>query len=326
MNFLELSKKVGNNLEFIQAGGGNTSYKEGNKLFIKASGCELGNITEKNFISVDIQSVLTMIDRLDDNIKSLSKEGVPSIETPLHALMKYKYVFHLHHLDTIVQSLYEDWKEIFTKKLSSKYKLAFVEYFRPGLPLALEVKKSLECQKDSNVIIMKNHGIVLGADSLDNLDYMIEDVSSLLHIDDYPYREDCICKKIPNEWQFNDCHWKKLVDFHNIWCCSDLLNIVVKSPFYPDHVVYLGSEIIKVESTDRILSTIIRDRDTKIVIVPGYGIFVNFTKRSEFVMLETAVKVCRKINPNKMTSSLSKENINDLQNWDAEKFRQRMSN
>ncbi|NQU88449.1 MAG: class II aldolase, partial [Mariniphaga sp.] len=42
---VEISQFYGQKKDFVIAGGGNTSYKDENHLYIKASGINLGNIT-----------------------------------------------------------------------------------------------------------------------------------------------------------------------------------------------------------------------------------------------------------------------------------------
>ena len=39
--FLKFSQNIGNNLDLVQGAGGNTSFKDGEILWVKASGCWL---------------------------------------------------------------------------------------------------------------------------------------------------------------------------------------------------------------------------------------------------------------------------------------------
>ena len=50
---IALSRRYGSDPEWVLAGGGNTSYKEAGRLFVKASGTSLGSITDAGFCSID---------------------------------------------------------------------------------------------------------------------------------------------------------------------------------------------------------------------------------------------------------------------------------
>jgi rhamnose utilization protein RhaD (predicted bifunctional aldolase and dehydrogenase) len=50
---VEISRKYGQDSRFVIAGGGNTSFKTQDKLWVKASGHSLGTITEGGFAILD---------------------------------------------------------------------------------------------------------------------------------------------------------------------------------------------------------------------------------------------------------------------------------
>lgn len=50
---IEISRKYGRDSRYVIAGGGNTSYKNADKLRVKASGCALATITEDGFAVLD---------------------------------------------------------------------------------------------------------------------------------------------------------------------------------------------------------------------------------------------------------------------------------
>ena len=60
MNLKELvafSNRYGGNNEFVIAGGGNTSCKNGEYLYIKGSGCSLADIDESGFVKMERRSL-----------------------------------------------------------------------------------------------------------------------------------------------------------------------------------------------------------------------------------------------------------------------------
>jgi rhamnose utilization protein RhaD (predicted bifunctional aldolase and dehydrogenase) len=113
----DISKYYGNSKEYVIAGGGNTSYKNKEKIWIKASGSALANISEEEFAVLDrqkLEKLSTFIYsedtdererqvKLDLELALLSPGKRPSVETPLHNIIDFSYVVHLH--PTLVNGL-----------------------------------------------------------------------------------------------------------------------------------------------------------------------------------------------------------------------------
>ena len=65
---IEVSHAVGDNLDLVQAAGGNTSVKspDGRAMAIKASGTTLGGMSESDgWVEMDVAGVLKILDRTD---------------------------------------------------------------------------------------------------------------------------------------------------------------------------------------------------------------------------------------------------------------------
>ena len=75
--FLEFSRKVGSMSDHVQGGGGNCSFKDLQKMHIKASGTMMSEIDENNMAIVDHKKVLKALtkhsnpDHFDLEISSL---------------------------------------------------------------------------------------------------------------------------------------------------------------------------------------------------------------------------------------------------------------
>ena len=66
-SFLSASEEIGRDFNLIQGAGGNTSYKEGDSIFIKASGYKLRDSLDKDiFVEVNLKKLTK---RIKDNIK-----------------------------------------------------------------------------------------------------------------------------------------------------------------------------------------------------------------------------------------------------------------
>jgi rhamnose utilization protein RhaD (predicted bifunctional aldolase and dehydrogenase) len=116
---IETSRYYGALKDFVIAGGGNTSYKNDEHLWIKASGTTLANITEEGFVVLDRRKLAGIpgqtfshdADTREQQVKDALYASClrpdpalrPSVETNLHDIIGYSYVVHLH--PTLVNAL-----------------------------------------------------------------------------------------------------------------------------------------------------------------------------------------------------------------------------
>ena len=77
--------------------------------------------------------------------------------------MPHKIVVHTHPIEILSWLVRKDAKEQLFKILKSE-KLAWVPYYRPGKDLSQALRKTLE-KKAANIILLGNHGLVVGADT-----------------------------------------------------------------------------------------------------------------------------------------------------------------
>ncbi|MCK5199525.1 MAG: class II aldolase, partial [Spirochaetales bacterium] len=108
---ISLSRKYGADPDYVLAGGGNTSWKSDDLMVVKASGTELGNITEDGFVTLSMDKLRTirakkypdnreereeraLEDLMDSRLSG--QNGRPSVESLLHAIIPEKYIVHTH--------------------------------------------------------------------------------------------------------------------------------------------------------------------------------------------------------------------------------------
>jgi len=184
---IEISRYYGDNPAYVIAGGGNTSYKDSNTIWIKASGIPLAGIAEDGFVSLS-RKKLSLIETLDfsgeealreEEVKTRMKKAIisppnlrPSVETSLHNLIDYKYVVHTH--PTLVNGLmcannvFKDVKQQFGKQA------LMVEYTDPGYILFKKLQEQIneyraEYNSIPKIIFLQNHGVFVGAGSVDEI-------------------------------------------------------------------------------------------------------------------------------------------------------------
>ena len=114
---VEVSRKYGRDDRYVIAGGGNTSYKNEERLWVKASGHALATIGEEGFAVLDRSKLNPMGEKKyssntserEEQVKNdlaaacITKDRRPSVETSLHNCMEAAFVVHLH--PTLVNGL-----------------------------------------------------------------------------------------------------------------------------------------------------------------------------------------------------------------------------
>ena len=162
------SNLLGSDQDLVLHGGGNTSLKLDDILYVKGSGWDLSTIKKQGFAPVKMDTLLKMAqkDSLSDSdmVKEqreamLDKDAPnPSVEAILHAIIPFKYVDHTHADAVVTISNSINGKKII-KDLFEDFLI--VDYVMPGFILAkrvYELTKEFNW-KESKGIILLNHGI-----------------------------------------------------------------------------------------------------------------------------------------------------------------------
>ncbi|MBK8882049.1 MAG: SDR family NAD(P)-dependent oxidoreductase [Bacteroidales bacterium] len=190
-----ISKYYGSNKDYVIAGGGNTSFKDDETIWIKASGHALADMTEDGMVALNREKLHVISSNIYPEDPSAREEQVkadmfgsildpgknrrPSVETSLHEIIHYKFVVHLH--PTLINGLLCSRNaRSLTQKLFGDTVL-FVPYTDPGYILfkKLESEILLYRQKHSNdpqIIFLENHGVFVGADTTDEIKNIYSDI------------------------------------------------------------------------------------------------------------------------------------------------------
>lgn len=191
-DLIAISRKFGQDSRFVIAGGGNTSYKDENRLWVKASGHALATITEDGFAVLDRALLNEMGEKAynedtaireeqvknDLSVACITKDRRPSVETSLHNCMGFAFVVHLH--PTLVNGLMcsvnaeAACNEIFPDAL-------YIEYTDPGYTLFKKVYDRIKAYKaekgkEPQVIFLQNHGIFVGGDTTAEIEGIYSEV------------------------------------------------------------------------------------------------------------------------------------------------------
>ncbi|MBO7728730.1 MAG: class II aldolase/adducin family protein [Oscillospiraceae bacterium] len=220
-NLVEFSRKYGSDPELVLAGGGNTSMKENGVLYVKGSGCSLSTIEAENFVAMDLEELLKILEKeypasdrereamflADVSAAKLpgEEEKRPSVEALLHALFPQRYVLHLH--PALVNGLTcgvdgeKIAKELFPDAI-------WVNACKPGYTLAKLLSDKINPETDT--VLLQNHGVFFASQTPEGLEELLQGMLSVLKA------------QLPGELP------------------EVLEDVDLSKPFTPDHIVYCG--------------------------------------------------------------------------------------
>jgi len=183
-----ISKYYGSNKEYVIAGGGNTSFKDEQTIWIKASGQSLAELTEEGLVALSREKLHLIPTNIYSDDPATREEQVkadmfqcildtrekkcPSVETSLHEIIKYKYIVHLH--PTLINGLLccRNAKNLTVKLFGES--VLFVPYTDPGYTLFKKLESEIilyreKFSHDPQIIFLENHGSFVSANSTEEI-------------------------------------------------------------------------------------------------------------------------------------------------------------
>ena len=177
--FLYRSNLLGADLRITNYGGGNTSCrtmekdpltgKEVEVMWIKGSGGDLGTLNCSGIAGLyvdklhELKNVYKGIEMEDDMVALLYHtlydldSRAPSIDTPLHGLISFRHIDHLHPDAVIAIAAAENGEEI-TKELWGG-EIGWLPWQRPGFDLGVQMENYLKENPDIRGLILGSHGL-----------------------------------------------------------------------------------------------------------------------------------------------------------------------
>ena len=327
------SAHIGADPLLTQGAGGNTSIKDGDTLWIKASGTWLAHALERDImVPVEMTPLLDAVrssdpraDRAQEfTIEALNSAGLrPSIETTVHALMPQQVVAHVHCVDTISFAVRTDANIILRERLEG-LNWALVPYARPGLPLALAIDAVMGPRPD--VLILANHGLVVAADTVAETEKLLDEVKHRLAVTP---RATGAADESGLAAAIGDTSYRLPADplTHAAAFDNVALNFAEGGSMYPDHVIFLGAGSPVAEDGEDAAAVIRRlGFEPAFIIFPGRGVVLraDMTAGAD-AMARCLADVTTRIAPGAPVRFLSLAEHEQLTNWDAEKYRQMLN-
>jgi len=183
--FLYRSNILGADLRITNYGGGNTSCRTIEKdpltnedvevMWIKGSGGDIGTLNRAGIAGIytkrlrDLKNVYgglededRMVGLFNHCIYDLNSKA-PSIDTPLHGLLPFAHIDHLHPDALIAVAAAKDSEKV-TKEIWGDT-MGWVPWQRPGFDLGLQIEKCLADNPGIRGIVLGSHGLFTWGDT-----------------------------------------------------------------------------------------------------------------------------------------------------------------
>ena len=257
-----MSNAAGNRVDYVQAGGGNTSAKfEDGYMAIKASGYLLKEMSENvGFVVVngrqmseyhhaqhsadtDCNKEATEIAMASIRQINGEKPARPSVEVGFHSVLG-KFVLHLHPVYTNVLMCSKGGVNKALKIVEDAgLHACAVSYTMPGYNLTKLILDAVEQYKaetgaEPQVVFLKNHGVLTHADTaqqaLDLMDTVNNSIISALGLPKFPVPA---IEETQNGFK-SACAWLR-----DTISSTNVGELIRYKPVYPDQLVYTANEL-----------------------------------------------------------------------------------
>ena len=311
--FLALSARLGRDPLQVQGPGGNTSVKDGDVMWIKASGTELA-LAERQDIFVAVNRAAALAEAQGSTGDGSCQAAVldphtklrPSIETTFHAAFDHPVVAHTHSIATLTHAISPEGRAAARDKLGG-LPFAMVPYAKPGLPLTNSIMSRVTAE--TAVVVLQNHGLICCGSSASEVSELLGEVEERLAM---PLRGAQYTP--PEASPESGMEWVS-----EGWMAQQprTCTLAMSGSYYPDHVVFLGPGGLPASG---------RDGSWPAILSEGVGIALRTdASASQRAMLRCLSDVLGRLPQEWSASPIGPEAEAELLNWDAEKYRRALT-
>ncbi len=353
-SLVNMSNVYGKNPAYVLAGGGNTSAKDKNTLYVKGSGTSLSTISESGFVKLNRNALSALLHKSYHTDEKTREARVladmlaarlpgeenkrPSVETLLHNLFEQTYVLHLHPAAvnglTCSQNGREAAAALFPEAI-------WIPEEKPGYLLSMLCKREMDAYKAKNgqlpsLLILQNHGVFFAADSVEEIDAMVASMDGLLTVELPPAEEDAAAKIAPalrmlyGKAAHTDVASVEFVPRAYAFAKDAPSFDPLTKPATPDHIVYCRAHplfIKTIEETESALSDYqaVYGYLPRIIGVEEVGVFACGVNKKEAA---TAAALCADMVSIILTAQqfggyapMSPDLVRFIMEWEAESYR-----
>lgn len=331
-----LSARIGREPLTTQAAGGNTSLKLEGLLWIKASGTWLAEADSRDiFLPLELAPLRSAVEAGDERAAKATDFVVadrnpqnlrPSVETSVHAVFRQATVLHVHCVETVSLAVRQDAERVIAARLATLADVhhLHIPYLKPGLPLARAILAA--ATPATNVVTLGNHGLIVAADTVEAAGNLLARVSAAL---ESPVRPSPPADIPALAALAEGSPWRLPADprAHATATDPERLAIACRGSLYPDHVVFLGSAIGRLEAGMRPADFVSQANVPQMLLaVPGKGVLIHReVLRGGDELARALAEVSGRVSPSEPLRLLTDAEERELVSWDAEIYRRSLA-
>ena len=325
----EISNYAGSHVDYVQGGGGNTSYKFDVRLMaIKASGYSLLEVEkEKGYVTVDYAAIKSDYAELAEkkdvdieketlkiNMDSISLlEGMenkrPSVEVGFHSYLK-RAVVHTHSVYSNLLCCSEEGRDLAEKIFGgSEYGYVYIPFINPGFRLSMVIEEETRQFQASHgkfpeLIFMESHGMIASDDDAEKAIEIHENANNMIKAF-FGTAEFPKAKVEPEEIAFSSATEMIKAFVQN----GADENYFYSTILYPDQMVYLEANLGK---------TILINKEKGNIT---YKMSEKQAQTTEEVILGVVYIISEIKRLGLTLKLLCDEGVDFIRNWESEKYR-----
>lgn len=331
----ELSHLYGGDPEFVLAGGGNTSCKDENFLYVKPSGVRLANIRESDFVKMDRAAIrkcfalgdFASVAAREEAVKNMmlaavcpGSSGRPSVEAPLHELLEQRYVVHVHPAKvngaTCGVNGEAELGRIFPESL-------WIGYVDPGFTLAKKVCDEIAAYKKAKnkspkMLFLQNHGVFVAGESAEDIQEQYQLIMSALQSFYVSHGVDCSVDETKADPAAPEIAG---YDRHDHFPTA-------RGPLTPDHIVYAKSfSLITDDPTPEAFRRFEAERGYAPLVVelPGRSVYTASGNANAYTLAKDASLVQKLASAFGGAHYICDRDREFIENWEVESYRKKVS-
>ena len=345
----EMSNRYGSDSKYVLAGGGNTSFKTKDTLYVKGSGTSLATIKAEDFVNMHRPALSAMWDKKypeDEaerekvvlaDMMDARREGEnrrPSVETLLHDLFPQKFVLHVHPAAVNGMTCGVNGERIALELFPD---CVWVNACRPGYILAALCRDKLSAYRlatgrDADLLFLQNHGVFFAADSVEAIDALAKGVMAKL--DDYikTAKKEAVDKLGKALGEMTGCAYVDFISGEGI----DSFDPDCNSPT-PDHIVYCKANYFPTRlnvcpSALKVELEAFKEKNgyyPRVVTVRGTGAYLLSDSEKQLGIVKSIfldqVSVCANAEAFGGYFGMSDDLVDFIVNWEVESYRSKVS-
>ena len=256
----ELSHEFGTEM-YVKGGGGNTSCKNADTLWVKPSGTTLAGLKPDTFVEMDrprLEQLFTLAIPADKTAREalvkdtmaaavkVGQTGRPSVEAPLHDVLGGTYVVHTHPAWVNGMTCSKQGAEVCGRLFPEAL---WVPYIDPGYTLCMDVHRRIRERRaqrgEPSLLILENHGIFVSGNSAGDVRAIYQRVMTTLRD---RYAAAGVKLELRMGMPAAPGVVKSMTERLQSWLGGEAAAVVSSAPFAategpicPDHIVYSKS-------------------------------------------------------------------------------------